>query len=193
MPQTWEGYAAVSEQQWIIIPKWGSFQHYKDRTPKWIKVYTELLHDENYLALTGDQRAILCGLWLEYASSRSQLPLNTRSLSSRLRLRVTTRQLDILNRAGFLEYALAPRYQDASLDLDRDRDKNLSLLLTSQTDPVKAEAAIEKMIINGVITNEVDLTAELNGYDLNGASAERLRALLSDGATPSTADDDIPF
>src|SRR6266498_1046942 len=105
-------------QQWIHVRNWRDFQHYKERDPTWIKVYARLMHDDNYLSLTGHQRAVLLGLWLEYASSDGQLLLNTRSLSSRLQLRVSSRQLEALNHAGFIRFSasrpLALRYQRAS-------------------------------------------------------------------------------
>jgi hypothetical protein len=99
---------------YIIIRNWQRFQHYKDRSPPWIKNHVQLLHNHDYLDLPGDCRAILHGLWLEYASSHARLPLDTRSLSRRLGLRVTRQQLDRLNHAGFLEYSLAPCEHDAS-------------------------------------------------------------------------------
>lgn len=126
-------------EQWIVIPHWHSedghdgFQHYRDRAPTWIKFYTRLLHDDDYLSLTGDQRAILHGLWLEYASSDGQLRLDTRSITSRLRLRVTTRQLERLNQAGFIHFyaskPLALRYQHASPETDTEKE------VTTQTQP----------------------------------------------------------
>jgi hypothetical protein len=92
-------------EQWIIIPGWDKFQHYPDRDPLWIKNYRALLTDEDYLGLPEGTRAVLHGLWLAYASSDGQLRLDTRSLSSRLRLRVTKLQLERLNHAGWIEFA----------------------------------------------------------------------------------------
>src|SRR5262249_49684948 len=92
----------MSSGLWIEVVNWRKFQHYSEREPKWIKLYTELAHDENWNELTGHQRAVLVGLWLEYASTRAQLPLNTRSLTRRLNLRVTRATLETLNQAGFI-------------------------------------------------------------------------------------------
>lgn len=100
--------------EYIVIRRWTRFQHYRKRNPPWIKNHTELLHSDNYLSLTGDQRAILHGLWLEYASSHAQLVADTASLTRRLNLRVTWAQLRRLEYKGFIEFALAPREQDAS-------------------------------------------------------------------------------
>jgi hypothetical protein len=92
----------MSDERWIEVVHWHRFQHYSDRDPPWIKNYLALLHDENYLSLTGHQRAVLHGLWLEYASARCQLPLSTRSLTRRLALRVSSATLEALNHAGFI-------------------------------------------------------------------------------------------
>lgn len=94
--------------RWIVIPNWDGptgFQHYKDRTPRWIKNYVELMSDDAYLGLTGHRRAILHGLWMEYARSRRQLADNTATLSRRLSLKVTSRDLKALNDAGFIQFS----------------------------------------------------------------------------------------
>lgn len=117
-------------ERWITIPNWDRFQHYPDRDPIWIKNYRALLHDDDYRQLTGEQRAILHGLWLDYAASSCRLKLDTTSLTYRLGLRVTTKQLEALNHAGFIEFTaskpLAKRYQHASAhDARKTReDKN---------------------------------------------------------------------
>jgi len=94
----------MSDERWIEVVHWHRFQHYSDRDPPWIKNYLALLHDENYLSLTGHQRAVLHGLWLEYASARCQLRANTVSLTRRLGLRVSSAQLKALNHAGFIRF-----------------------------------------------------------------------------------------
>jgi hypothetical protein len=88
---------------WVVVRDWDKFQHYKDRDPIWIRTYTRLLHDDAYRNLTGHQRAVLHGLWLAYASSGRQLRLDTRSLSARLNLRVSSHTLESLNNAGFID------------------------------------------------------------------------------------------
>lgn len=102
----------------IVIAGWDRFQHYKDRWPPWIKNYTELLADDDYLSLSGHRRSILHGLWLAYAMSHGRLTDDTASLSRRLSLRVTTADLEALNHAGFIHFsastALAERSNGAS-------------------------------------------------------------------------------
>jgi hypothetical protein len=107
----------VNDETWIIVRNWERFQHYKDRDPYFIKLYTELQHDHNWLALTGHQRAVLVGIWLEYASARCQLPLNTASLTRRLALRVSSATLEALNHAGFIEFS-----SRAALEIARSQE-----------------------------------------------------------------------
>lgn len=96
---------ASSNEAEIVIPKWGSFQHYKKQTrPPWIKSYTKLLHDDSYLSLTDTQRAVLHGLWLLYAASGRKVPGNTSKLSRQLSMRVTKRTLEALEQAGFIRF-----------------------------------------------------------------------------------------
>lgn len=119
-------------EQWIVITKWEEFQHrdaFRSRTPTWIKVFTELHHKDEWLDLTGHQRGVLLGLWLEYVLARGQLRLDTVSLSRRLNLRVTARILERLNHAGWIEFhasrpASISASKDASPDVKgRDRSK----------------------------------------------------------------------
>lgn len=110
---------------WIIVRKWNEFQHYTDREPPWIKNYTRLLSDPNYLSLTPHQCAVLHRLWLEYARSSCQLRANTASLSRQLGLRVSSRQLEALNHAGFIEFSasgpLAPRARSRETETEKEQ------------------------------------------------------------------------
>lgn len=118
---------------WISVRNWRKFQHYDPakRRPVWIKNNLDLLAKDEYRELTAHQRAVLHGLWLEYASSGCQLRVNTASLSARLNLRVSSRQLKALSDAGFIDIvaskALASGYQDASPEVEKRREENPSL------------------------------------------------------------------
>ena len=94
--------------KWIVVRNWTAFQHYKDAWPVWIKFHTGLLHDPNFTNLPVGTRLVLCQLWLVYASTRAQLPLDTRWLSRQLSMRVTSKQLESLNHAGFIEFKSRP-------------------------------------------------------------------------------------
>lgn len=191
----------AKRERWIVIPKWDGpkgFQHYKDRAPKWIKNQSTLMAKDEYLGLTFHQRGVLHGLWLEYAASNRQLRDNTLTLTRRLGQRVSRRDLDALNHAGFLEYALAPRYHDASLEVEVDKEKkDLALNIKSKSageqfaervvaqstrerrpyDPPSNPVGHVRRLIGVTIHDEVDLEAEFRSGDihLNDLEKQQLR------------------
>jgi len=97
---------------WIVVPRWSEFQHYGDRDPTWIKVYTRLTSDDEWLGLTWAERGLLLGIWLEYARANGEI--RTRNLRGTLGERVFKRHLERLNDAGFIGFSaskpLAIRY-----------------------------------------------------------------------------------
>lgn len=105
-------------ERWIVIDRWDDFQHpdvLRSGVPPWIKTYTGLLAKDEFLDLSHHLRGVLLGLWLEYARARRQLRGSTSALSRRLGQRVTTRDLEALNDAGWLHFvASKPASKDAS-------------------------------------------------------------------------------
>jgi hypothetical protein len=92
---------------WIVIPNWHRFQHYgMARRPPWIKNYTALLRDNDYLDLTLAERGLLHGIWLAYADHRGQLrsfPQLRSTLGLRGRLDHNLGQMASLNHAGLID------------------------------------------------------------------------------------------
>lgn len=115
----------MTDRRWIVIVGWDSFQHYKNREVPWIKNYTRLLADPNYLMLTPHQRGVLHGLWLMYAESGRQIVDSTawvtRQLCGGTTDRVTRATLEALNHAGFIEFSSRQPSRD-SLALTRSRE-----------------------------------------------------------------------
>ncbi len=104
--------------RWIVIPGWDKFQHYHDRSPKWIKDYIEQLDRDEYLALTFAERGILQDIRKLYSRRSLTLPGNTRELSRVLGQRLSGKQLQRLVDAGYIEIVASkpvPKpYQPAS-------------------------------------------------------------------------------
>lgn len=72
----------------IRIRNWSKHQHFKDRTPPWIKLYREILDDPDWHDLSGDDAKILVGLWLVASEDETRtgaLP-DPRKLAFRLRI-----------------------------------------------------------------------------------------------------------
>lgn len=144
--------------RYIVVPNWDSFQHYSDRTPPWIKNYTELLHDDAYLGLTLHQRGVLHGIWLAYAASHRQLSGDTSALYRQLGERVSTATLIALNRAGFIELTAS-----RPLAQSRGRGEESSKGRTVSRGPARTRATLPIEI-----TQELDkLWPRLKGVDAN--------------------------
>ena len=89
---------------YIEIPDWPSLQHYRTRRAAWVKLHVSLLRDDNYLALTAHERAVLHGIWLVYAQTNGCVVGRPSWLSRQLGLRVFRKTLDVLANAGFIEF-----------------------------------------------------------------------------------------
>lgn len=134
------------------IKNWSKFQHYKDRKPPWLRLYTDLLNDAGYHALTPLAAKYLSLIWIVSAEdddTRQGLLPDSKTLAFRLRLSSAEFApiLDELARAGFVRVdnseqslacssPLSREAQDASAVLakpeqvatpeqsrDRDRDR----------------------------------------------------------------------
>jgi hypothetical protein len=166
-------------QRWIVIPKWDEFQHYKDRDPPWIKAHRSLLAKDEYLNLSFHLRGILEGLRLSYAASNRQLSGSTVALSRRLGQRVTTRDLESLNHAGFIRLSAskpqAPRKRKVMPEAEAEAEKKNA---RTRATPKTPESKIRALIANGVIADEVDLEAELRACGVIGSLADALREAL---------------
>jgi hypothetical protein len=99
-------------EQWIIVPNWDKFQHYTDRDPPWIKLWTGLNSDPDWDRLTLATRGMLTTIWVEYARSSGQLTrgkcMETCGKSAR------SEHLKSLNDAGFIELSASrpPRREE---------------------------------------------------------------------------------
>lgn len=59
---------------YITIKNWEKFQTYKDREPKWIKIYRTLLNDYKYEPLTDSEFGQLVKLWLLASQMDNKIP-----------------------------------------------------------------------------------------------------------------------
>jgi hypothetical protein len=97
-------FAVSLQDAYVDIPLWRELCHYRNRRLAWVKLHTGLLHDENYLRLTGCQRAVLHGIWLVYARSDGRVRARTSILTRELGLRVSSATLYALADASFIAF-----------------------------------------------------------------------------------------
>lgn len=167
-----DGDARVDDRT-ISIPGWEKFQHYKKRRPPWIKLHTDLLHRDEYLDLSGFDRAVLHGLWLMAAENAHDTPtIAVRHVSSTLAMRANSvhAAIERLNHAGFIHVsaskALARRKQSAIPETETETEATVA------TAPVAPKVAKRNL--------EFDLLGEIFGYLPNGQEARLWGKLSAD-------------
>lgn len=112
----------------VRIKNWDDFQHYKGRTPPWIKLYRKLLDDPEWFALSGDASKMLANCWLLASEHDGELP-DLATIAFRLRMS-EKRAAELISQLshwleGNASMMLAPCKQDACLETERETDKNI--------------------------------------------------------------------
>lgn len=142
---------------WIVVRNWDRFQHYKNREPLWIKVYTELNSDPDWLGLSIAARGLLVTIWLEYARARGHLPLS--KVLSLCRPSARRSHIESLSDAGFITIVASrtlaltrSREQEQEVDVEVDV-KAKTVAGNTRTNPGQRELPADL----------VDQVAHLNG------------------------------
>lgn len=103
--------------EFIAVKDFERFQHYKGRTPPWIKFYNALLDDYRFLQLSDAARSQLMLIWLVASRHSNRIPNDEKYIAQAIHC--TSRlQLKALVASGWLYLAaaapVAERKQDAS-------------------------------------------------------------------------------
>ncbi len=103
------------------IKNFSKFQHFKDRTPPWIKLYRDILDDPDWHDLQAEAAKVLVMLWViasEDETKRGMLP-EEKKLAFRLRLSEKNLRIILSQLKNFLIQvdinAISKRYQDVSV------------------------------------------------------------------------------
>ena len=76
------------------IKHWSEFQHFKDRTPPWIKLYRHLLDDPEWHELSGDDAKTLIMIWLIASEDKDMQGTLPSIKNTAFRLRITEGKLN---------------------------------------------------------------------------------------------------
>jgi hypothetical protein len=112
-----------------LIPKnWLVFQHYKDRSPPWIKLHRDLLNNRDFITLPLASKALAPLLWL-LASEHKDGVFDATTEELAFRLRMTEKEIDsgikpLIRKGFFLDAStmLAPCLQDAIPEREGERE-----------------------------------------------------------------------
>jgi hypothetical protein len=105
---------AVNRDDLIVVPRWDKFQHYKDRNPTWIKLYTELETKDEWLDLTYAQRGMLVTIWCAYATHRGRLRVRNLTIGGAQRRSYV--HLQALSDAGWIQVRASTRFKEGNGD-----------------------------------------------------------------------------
>jgi hypothetical protein len=115
------------------VKNWDKYQHYKDRSPPWIKLHRALLNDRGWHALSGDASKLLVECWLVASESGDgTIPVSVDDLAWRLRRtqKVASLAIQELVAQGFLEWCtqgasavLASCTTEGETERERETDK----------------------------------------------------------------------
>lgn len=107
----------------FLRPKnWSDFQHYKDRSPAWIKLHRGILDDYDYACLPTASRALAPVLWLLASQyDDGNIPAETARIAHRLRWdesELISALIPLIEKGFFIDASgvLAACYQDACLE-----------------------------------------------------------------------------
>lgn len=86
---------------YFSVKNFEKFQHYKDRTPPWIKLYNELLDDYDFGLLPDASKAHLLAIWLLASRYSNRIPYDTDWISRHINA-TETPDLKMLEKTGFI-------------------------------------------------------------------------------------------
>ena len=110
----------------LIIKNWKKFQHFKDRRPPWIKLYRDLLDDEEFYTLDPLAAKTLVLLWLLASEDETHAGILPPIKKIAFRLRMTENALEsIISRLDHWVRRdditmISPRYQDGPSETEAE-------------------------------------------------------------------------
>lgn len=97
----------------IEVVGWETYQHYKDRAPVWIKLYTSLLDSYDWSRLKDASKLLAVHIWLLAAKLDNRIPIDLPYMKSKMQISFEMENLKELESHGFIKL----RYRDASKEL----------------------------------------------------------------------------
>lgn len=74
----------MSQPKYFSVKNWEDFQHYKDRSPPWIKLHRDLLRDYEFSCLQDASKLLLMQIWLLASQLDNKIPTDTKWLGRQL-------------------------------------------------------------------------------------------------------------
>lgn len=91
----------VPPREFLSVRNYDEFQHYRDRTPPWIKLYNAILDDYEFACLTDQQKWHLVAIWLLASRCENRIPNDARWIAKRINAEAAPDLRPLISR-GFL-------------------------------------------------------------------------------------------
>jgi hypothetical protein len=72
--------------EYLEVPNWDKYQHYKDRKPPWIKLHSQLLNNEEFAMLSGGAAKLLIYIWLLASEGKGYIEYDVHRIAFRTRM-----------------------------------------------------------------------------------------------------------
>lgn len=101
--------------QYLRVKNWENFQHYKDRSPPWIKLQRDLLRDYDFLRLQDASKLQLILIWLLASQLDNKIPADPDYIKNQIGIKGELRLKDLIDNGFVIDdsNALATRKQSA--------------------------------------------------------------------------------
>lgn len=136
--------------EYLYVKNLEKWQHYKDRTPPWIKLHRDILNDYEFTTLEDHQKAHLMLIWVVASQMDNKIPNDPAWLARKIGA-TTDIDTSILIKKDFLgryqdaSSALAEVYQDAMRETETEGEKEKHKPSIPKPKPVKKLARPESV------------------------------------------------
>ncbi len=113
--------------QYLRVKNWDEFQHYKDRSPPWIKLHRDLLRDYNFTRLQDASKLHLMLIWLLASQMDNKIPADADFIRNQLNVKGDVDFKPLIEQ-GFLiddSNTLAGRKQLAIVETETETETEL--------------------------------------------------------------------
>jgi hypothetical protein len=163
-----------------LIPKnWANFQHYKHRSPPWIKLHRNLLDDMHFQRLPIASKALAPMLWL-LASESNDGVIHRSAEEIAFRLRMTEKEVitaikPLIDNGFFIEDSnmLAECLQDATPERETEREKETK---TEKKKETKAPEGVSIQVWNDFVEQRKKSRAVITETVISSISKEAQKA-----------------
>jgi len=159
----------------LRVKNWEHFQQYKDREPKWIKVYRTLLHDYKYDQLNDAEFGQLVKIWLLASQIDNEIPHDAEWIQHKTGMNKKP-DLKKLIRLGFLQI-------NGSVQKCTDNSKDVYLETETETEKRKRHNMSELGCVWCIHETYCKIMGKnSNQYKLTPEKKKKIKARLVDSS-----------